>query len=762
MGSRIDIGTRGRNSTTIGGSAGTPKYVGARAEVIRIPNVGVKIRLTDYKGTTEEVIAEAIDSIVSNADGSITFTLIDGRTFTTDSLTGPMGPIGPAGPQGERGSTGEAGPQGETGNGIADAELNSDYTLTLGFTDGTSYTTPSIRGATGAQGVQGPQGERGLQGEKGDPGEAFSIVKTYASIAEMNADYSGTDVEIGQYVMITSTVEDPDNAKVYIKGSQAYQFVVDMSGATGVKGDKGDRGERGEQGIQGPQGIQGIQGIQGERGETGPAGPTGPQGEPGTTDYNDLENKPDLSIYAEIDGSYDTLTAGALALAEPTEDTAPYLLRQSAGGDFAVDTLIGGSIAWNQMIKCNRASTTMSDVTITKVTGGYTLSGTASAPIERAFDDSLDRPNIIANHVYFWGGVKANSNITLYAFFTGVASTTTKDTIVKPTTAMANCNMGFDIAQGAQVNTTIYPTFIDLTATFGTEIADYVYGLEQSTAGSGIAWLKSYGFLGKDYYAYDTGSLVSVKTSAHVMRDEDDAIIGNYPLDSDLELRGIPKLSNGNLYYDGDEYTADGTVTRKYGIVDLGTLNYATASTGDRNTRFVTSDIPSLKRGTKNGIVVGFYNDNAWAVHDKSWFASTSADNFYIDDGVSTTIAQIRTALSGVYFVYELATPTTETADSFASPQIVDPNGTEEYVDTRDVPVPVGHRTVYLPNADGNKLEYLPPLADGQGSFLVEQSGTKMKLKKYDIPDAPTSDGTYTLKVTVTDGNPEYTWESEV
>ena len=75
-----------------------------------------------------------------------------------------------------------------------------------------------------------------MKGAKGDTGEAFHIVKTYASISDMNADYSGTDVKVGEYVMIVSTVEDPDNAKVYIKGSSAYSFVVDMSGATGIQG----------------------------------------------------------------------------------------------------------------------------------------------------------------------------------------------------------------------------------------------------------------------------------------------------------------------------------------------------------------------------------------------------------------------------------------------------------------------------------------------------------------------------------------------
>ena len=42
--------------------------------------------------------------------------------------------------------------KGNTGNGIQSAVLNNDYTLTLTFTDGTTYTTPSIRGEKGEQG----------------------------------------------------------------------------------------------------------------------------------------------------------------------------------------------------------------------------------------------------------------------------------------------------------------------------------------------------------------------------------------------------------------------------------------------------------------------------------------------------------------------------------------------------------------------------------------------------------------------------------
>lgn len=70
---------------------------------------------------------------------------------------------------------------------------------------------------------------------KGDQGDAFHITKTYSSIAAMNADYSGTDVAIGEFVIITTlTDDDDDNGKVYVKGTQQYEFIVDMSGVDGV------------------------------------------------------------------------------------------------------------------------------------------------------------------------------------------------------------------------------------------------------------------------------------------------------------------------------------------------------------------------------------------------------------------------------------------------------------------------------------------------------------------------------------------------
>ena len=118
-----------------------------------------------------------------------------------------------------------------------------------------------IQGPQGPQGIQGIQGVQGPQGPQGIQGEAFTIKKTYSSVAEMNADFD--NMQVGDYVMIASSVQVEDNAKLYTRGTEAWIFITDFSGATGIQGPQGP------QGVQGPQGPQGIQGIQGETGETG-------------------------------------------------------------------------------------------------------------------------------------------------------------------------------------------------------------------------------------------------------------------------------------------------------------------------------------------------------------------------------------------------------------------------------------------------------------------------------------------------------------
>ena len=133
----------------------------------------------------------------------------------------------------------------------------------LGDTD-TGKPSRGIQGEQGIQGVQGEQGIQGIQGEtgpQGPQGEPFTIKKTYSSVSEMNADFN--NMTLGDYVMIASSVEVEDNAKLYTRGQSAWIFITDFSGATGIQGPQGERGPQGPQGEQGIQGIQGPQGVQG-------------------------------------------------------------------------------------------------------------------------------------------------------------------------------------------------------------------------------------------------------------------------------------------------------------------------------------------------------------------------------------------------------------------------------------------------------------------------------------------------------------------
>ena len=95
---------------------------------------------------------------------------------------------------------GDKGDKGDPGTGISSAVVsNEDFTLTLNFTNGKSYTSDSIRGPqgeqgpqgkvgpkgdVGPQGVPGPQGPQGPKGDKGDKGDSSALdYATYDDIS---------------------------------------------------------------------------------------------------------------------------------------------------------------------------------------------------------------------------------------------------------------------------------------------------------------------------------------------------------------------------------------------------------------------------------------------------------------------------------------------------------------------------------------------------------------------------------------------------
>ena len=631
----------------------------------------------------------------------------------------------------------------------------------------------------------------------------------------------------------------------------------------------------------------------------------------GAWDANDWEvvNIGDeLEYKANIDGAYDDMTVGnaeQLVSSIYEEDQVPYNFRTSGGsidiGDRLYEEVVGGSLVWNQLASLNGNNYLLNNVSFSASGNAITI-----AVIGDEVSVKAAKLPTALNHVYLISGnpqlpgEEYAANIGLCnsssAYKVRVAST-----IPDVNSVIGKASDDGDFLCLRVSNSTPNGTeatfknvqFIDLTAMFGSTIADYIYSLEQANAGAGVAWFKK--LFPKPYYAYNAGGIESVKAGSHVTTgfnqwDEEwevgtyDAngnktssssrirnknfipVIPNtayyskvsnfggaamgvlyydsnqkfisgenpnnsthlfttpsnccfinwyvsssygttynhdicinfhwdgerdgeyepyvkhtYPLDNTLELRGIPKLdSNNQLYFDGDTYESDGTVTRKYGIVDLGTLDWSYDTSAGVG-RFLTSGISNIKSGTRRTYLicskyVAMINGEAF---DQSWdkVIYVGGNNVLVHDSAYTDVTTFKTAMSGVYLVYELATPTTEEADPYTNPQIVDDWGTEEYTDyayeagDRDVAIPVGHDSKYTANLKA-KLEMAPDSPNQAGDYFMRQSNGEnayvdlssanvITALNTRVPTCPTdTDGTFVLQATVSGGAVTYAWVS--
>lgn len=603
---------------------------------------------------------------------------------------------------------------------------------------------------------------------------------------------------------------------------------------------------------------------------------------------------------ANIDGYYEEMTVGdaeQLVATQFVEDNEPYLFRLTGGssdvGNRAyIDQIVGGTVVWNQMVLNANKNYTNGETTDTRAEVTLLIQNTVS-PIAYVCDTTVPATGrfekVFKVTQDIGSGLKIkhgglNRDLVMYV---NNDQSVYKNHVYAFTADFLGINP--TVANGLSVNNI---QLFDLTQMFGSTIADYIYSLEQSQAGAGVAWFKK--LFPKDYYPYNAGELLSVEglqshdtvwfnqwdeewevgylgysssnegqpipmqkntirsknfikvfpntsyyfnypiAEVHYVWEYDEnknalrhyqlLASGNnnpfttpsdcryikfaceptygttykhdicinlsspsrngeyepykkhsYPLDSSLTLRGIPKLDvSNNLYYDGDEYESDGTVTRKYGVVDLGTLDWGYQASGTSTVApYMYTDVTNLgvKRlgpfgTTVHNIICSKYTTvakNPTTFVDKTICADGDAyavTQIQIKDTDYTDAATFKAAMSGVMLVYELATPTTETAEPFQHIQIVDDFGTEEFASTGIVPV--GHNTRYPANLR-DKLQHLPSLASADGTYLIQQSGKQMSLVHMPavFPDAPTEDGTYTLKTVVTGGVATLQWVAE-
>ena len=529
-----------------------------------------------------------------------------------------------------------------------------------------------------------------------------------------------------------------------------------------------------------------------------------------------------IDLFVEIKCEINAIQEGTPWIDSNVIEKEPYNFRKVAGtasriGNHLFDKLVGGTVAWNQTMK----DPTMQTQAVGR-SGTLTVSGgiaTLTADGEGNCYLAMYADYAPANHVVFMAiDIKydvANTNnypdcrlMTSWQGGNTNVPTPTKGqwgkcaTIVKPTAggaAYAAYCFGTDSTIANEKAQFKNPLYVDLTQLFGSTIADYIYSLEQATAGSGVNFFRK--LFSKDYYAYNAGELISVKTTAHKIvgknllpnlqgaRTATSIYIGqtdgttypiflkggvdyhlsfgatgtnvvayyktatgsatnisslgnfsvsedmyvqmwlysesltsvewfqlefgsqktayepytehNYALD-DVELRGLFKLdSNNKLYSDGDTYESSGDVTRKFNIINLGSINWTKTDYAEFRSNYASNNIPLPKNRNAdvkaNALCSKVYDVlTAGQTYRGNNRGIATADNYLsIGDSTYETAEALKTALDEVYFIYEVETLTTETADPFTNPQEVDANGTEEYVDNRSVAIPVGHETYY-------------------------------------------------------------------
>lgn len=223
----------------------------------------------------------------------------------------------------------------------------------------------------------------------------------------------------------------------------------------------------------------------------------------------------------------------------------------------------------------------------------------------------------------------------------------------------------------------------------------------------------------------------------------------------DTDLNGVPKLIDNSIVYDGDEYTPDGAIVRKYGIVDLGTIGWSLNSSLNGSPAFIytfnQAKIPSGNGVIANILTPIYETKTANALYVESSTSGIICLNtskaLQVRDFNYSTVADFKAAMSGVYLVYELQYPILESRSAYSEKQALFQNGTEEFVDDRAIPIPVWHETEYIqyveyinpdpveemPSNDVNFIDY-----DGK---IIKSYSRNDFLNLYALPPNPVHNG---------------------
>lgn len=232
-----------------------------------------------------------------------------------------------------------------------------------------------------------------------------------------------------------------------------------------------------------------------------------------------------VDLFVEIKCSVNAIQEGTPWIDSNVIEKEPYNFRKVAGtasriGNHLFDKLVGGTVAWNQKIKNGNFANT-NDWGANVIQTFSVSNNVATLNVSTISSGIYQNSNFIVGHIYLWsvdiingGKIQVGSGAFGSRMYIDSASQTFRRFgrigVAGLDSAVFVVYANEDLEQTIQVKN--YVCF-DLTAMFGSTIADYIYSLEQATAGSGVNFFRK--LFPKDYYAYNAGELISVKTSEH-------------------------------------------------------------------------------------------------------------------------------------------------------------------------------------------------------------------------------------------------------
>ncbi len=199
-------------------------------------------------------------------------------------------------------------------------------------------------------------------------------------------------------------------------------------------------------------------------------------------------------------------------------------------------------------------------------------------------------------------------------------------------------------------------------------------------------------------------------------------------------------ITFGQTVYGGSVDFKTGKVTVTHGLFDMGN-EWAYDSASWPNPVFYAF-LPDAKTfASSTRLICDTYSQsernatNNWGtvalMHDKELQIKSLSTQIYVMDTNYNDATAFATAMSGHYICYELATPI------------------ELTLTPAELELLKGYNYI-TSNGTTIALDYLP-------DSLLAEAENYVDVK---IPPAPSSDGTYVLTCTVTDGTPAYSWES--